>query len=45
MPSGNVAFKKLEWKNGRVIVGSTNSRKRSIYDHVDVTGSQRQTRP
>ena len=39
MPSGNVAFKKLEWKNGRVIVGSTNSRKRSIYDHVDVTAS------
>ncbi len=39
MPSGNVAFKKLEWKNGRVIVGSTNSRKHSIYDHVDVTAS------
>jgi AsmA protein len=39
MPSGNVAFGKLEWKNGRVIVGSTNSRKRSIYDHVDVTAS------
>jgi AsmA protein len=37
MPSGNVAFTKLEWKNGRVIVGSTDSRKRSIYDHVDVT--------
>jgi AsmA protein len=39
IPSGNVAFKKLEWKNGRVIVGSTNSKKRSIYDHVDVTAS------
>ena len=39
MPSGNVAFRKLEWKNGRVIVGSTNSRKRSIYEHVDVTMS------
>ena len=39
MPSGNVAFTKLEWKNGRVIVGSTDSRKRSIYDHVDVTMS------
>jgi len=39
MPSGDVAFKKLEWKNGRFIVGSTNSKKRSIYDHVDVTVS------
>jgi len=39
VPAGDVAFKKLEWKNGRVIVGSTNSRKRSIYDHVDVTAS------
>jgi AsmA protein len=37
MASGNVAFRKLEWKNGRVIVGSTNSRTRSIYDHVDAT--------
>lgn len=35
----SVAFKQLEWKNGRVIVGSTNSRKRSIYDHVDVAVS------
>jgi len=39
VPAGDVAFKKLEWKNGRVIVGSTDSRKRSIYEHVDVTMS------
>jgi len=39
VPAGDVAFKKLEWKNGRVIVGSTDSRTRSIYDHVDVTMS------
>ena len=37
--SGNVPFKKLEWKNGRVIVGSTHSKRRSVYDHVDVTAS------
>ena len=39
MASGRVPFNKLEWKNGRVIVGSTNSRKRTIYDHVGVTAS------
>lgn len=39
VPASNVAFKKLEWKNGRVIVGSTNSRTRSLYDHVDITVS------
>ncbi len=39
MPSGNVAFKMLEWKNGRVIVGSTQSKQRSVYTHVDVTAS------
>jgi AsmA protein len=37
--ASNVALEKLRWKNGRVIVGSTNSKKRSIYDHVDVTAS------
>jgi len=37
--TGNAAFKKLEWKNGRVIVGVTTSQMRSIYDHVDVTAS------
>jgi len=39
MAIGTVAFKKLEWKNGRVVVGVTTSQKRSIYDHVDVTAS------
>ena len=38
-PSGSVAFKKLEWKNGQVIVGSTNSKTRSLYRHVNVTAS------
>src|SRR5688572_25523278 len=37
--SGKAPFKKLEWKNGRVIVGSTMSKSRSVYDHVDVTAS------
>ena len=37
--SGDMAFKELEWKNGRVIVGSTTSKSRSVYDHVDVTAS------
>ena len=37
--SGNIAFKKLEWKNGRVIVGSMTSKQRSVYDHVDVMAS------
>jgi AsmA protein len=37
--AGNVALKTLAWKNGKVIVASTNSQKRSIYDHVDVTAA------
>src|SRR5688572_19063446 len=37
--SGDMAFEKLEWKNGRVTVGSTASKTRSVYDHVDVTAS------
>ena len=37
--SGQVAFRKLEWTNGQVIVGSTNSKTRSVYAHVDVTAS------
>ena len=39
LDSGTVPFKKLEWKNGRVIVGSTKSKTRSVYNHVDVTAS------
>ncbi len=41
-PSGaaeEVSIQKLELKNGSVIVGSTNSPKRSTYDHVNVTAS------
>jgi AsmA protein len=32
----DLSFKKFRSKNGRIIVGSTNSQKRSTYDHVDV---------
>jgi AsmA protein len=35
----DLSIKKLELKNGSIIVGSTNSQKRSTYDHVDVTAS------
>jgi AsmA protein len=33
------AVQKLELRNGRVVVGSTNSQKRSTYDKVDLTAS------
>jgi len=33
------SVKKLELKDGKIIVGSTNSVKRSTYDHVDLTAS------
>jgi AsmA protein len=33
------SVQKLELRNGRVIVGSTNSQKRSTYDKVDLTAS------
>ena len=35
----DLTIKKLELKNGSIIVGSTISQKRSNYDHVDVTAS------
>src|SRR5216684_3765876 len=43
-PSGaanaaEVSVKKLTLSDGRIIVGSTNSQKRSAYDHVNVTAS------
>src|SRR5437667_2282708 len=43
-PSGaanaaEVSVKKLTLSDGRIIVGSTNSQKRSTYDHVNVTAS------
>src|SRR5215470_17693262 len=35
----DISVKKLELKNGKIIVGNTNSQKRSTYDHVNVTAS------
>ncbi len=35
----DISVKKLELKNGKIIVGTTNSQKRNTYDHVDVTAS------
>jgi AsmA protein len=34
-----VSVKKLTLSDGRIVVGSTNSQKRSTYDHVNVTAS------
>jgi len=38
--SGDVSVQKLELKNGRIVVGSTNSQKRSTYDNVSVVASE-----
>jgi AsmA protein len=35
----DLSVKKLELKDGEILVGSTNSPKRSTYDHVNVTAS------
>jgi AsmA protein len=35
----NLSVKKLELKNGKLIVGSTNSKKRSTYDNVTLTAT------
>jgi AsmA protein len=35
----DISVKKLELKNGKIILGSTNSQQRSTYDHVNVTAS------
>jgi len=35
----DLSVKKFELKNGSIILGSTNSQKRSTYDHVNVTAS------
>jgi AsmA protein len=37
--SADLSIKKFVLKNGSIIVGSTNSQKRSTYDHVDATAS------
>ena len=38
-PTEEVSIGKLALENGKIIVGSTNSQKRSTYDHVNVTAS------
>jgi AsmA protein len=38
-PGSDVAIKQLDLKDGVIIIGNTNSQKRSTYDHVDVTAS------
>ena len=38
-PGADVSVKKLTLTDGSIIVGSTNSQKRSTYDHVNVTAS------
>src|SRR5882762_9122748 len=37
--SGEFSVDKLELRNGRIVIGSTNSQKRSTYDKVDLTAS------
>jgi AsmA protein len=37
--SADLTVKKLELKDGSIIVGSTNSQKRSMYDHVNITAT------
>jgi AsmA protein len=37
--AADLSIKKFELKNGSIILGSTNSQKRSTYDHVNVTAS------
>jgi AsmA protein len=36
---GELSVEKLELRNGRVVIGSTNTQKRSTYDKVDLTAS------
>src|SRR5438477_1022232 len=37
--SNEISVKTLQLKNGKMIVGSTNSQRRTTYDHVDVSAS------
>jgi AsmA protein len=37
--AADLTVKKLDLKNGSIIIGSVSSQKRSTYDHVDVTAS------
>jgi AsmA protein len=36
---GEFSVEKLEMRNGRIVIGSTNSQKRNTYDKVDLTAS------
>jgi AsmA protein len=38
-PLGEFSVEKLQLRNGRIIIGSTNSQKRSTYDKVDLTAT------
>jgi AsmA protein len=38
-PGSEVSVKQLDLKGGRIIIGNTNSQKRSTYDHLNVTAS------
>ena len=37
--AADLTIKELQLKNGSIVIGSTNSQKRSTYDHVDITAS------
>lgn len=37
--AADLTVKELQLKNGSIVIGSTNSQKRSTYDHVDITAS------
>ena len=37
--AGEFSVEKLEMRNGRIVIGSTNSQKRNTYDKVDLTAS------
>jgi len=37
--AADLTVKELQLKNGSIIIGSTNSQKRSTYDHVNITAS------
>lgn len=38
-PAGDFSVKQFDLKNGKIVIGSTTSQKRSTYDHVDVSAS------
>ena len=38
-PGGEFSVKQFDLKNGKIVIGSTSSQKRSTYDNVDVSAS------